>query len=185
MLQVSSGAYNKDVNLALLKLYQFDPSRMNVGLVSSVLALALQHIADGDFQLCLYLLVDLAPFEAFVQLADLLELGRFAEFWTARSGASPAKPAIDAVRGFDECIRGFIMSLVEATFQSIAREELCGMLNAKGDAVLKLCRERGWGVDDATTLRPPLNEFNQAKEREIKEEISFEQLAPFVFSRQL
>ena len=56
--QVSEASYDLDANLALLKLYQFQPAKAKLDVVTKVLAKALMQLPGSDFQLCLYLLPD-------------------------------------------------------------------------------------------------------------------------------
>ena len=53
--QVESGTYHKEANLALLKLYQFHPSRSNFNLITKIFLKALMQLPSTDFLLCTYL----------------------------------------------------------------------------------------------------------------------------------
>ncbi|KAJ3030180.1 Eukaryotic translation initiation factor 3 subunit K, partial [Rhizophlyctis rosea] len=84
MQSAKTYTYDRDALLAVLKLYQFNPSYANLDVIASILTLALSALPDPDFNLCLYMLDD-------TQLTDptllrllhtqhLLETARFKSF---------------------------------------------------------------------------------------------------------
>ena len=56
MEQVASKTYDKNANMAVLKLYSFNPSKANKQIVSFLLVKALMNLPYNDFVLSLYLL---------------------------------------------------------------------------------------------------------------------------------
>jgi translation initiation factor 3 subunit K len=54
--QVATQTYSLDCNLCLLRLYQFQPARMNVHIIIKVLAKALMALPATDFNLCMFLI---------------------------------------------------------------------------------------------------------------------------------
>lgn len=54
--QVADNTYDRDTNLALLKLYQFYPESMNADIVSKVLAKGLMNLPQTDFNSYLHIL---------------------------------------------------------------------------------------------------------------------------------
>lgn len=54
--QVSCQTYSLDANLCLLRLYQFEPDRMNIQIVARILIKALMAMPAPDFSLCLFLI---------------------------------------------------------------------------------------------------------------------------------
>jgi hypothetical protein len=54
--QIENRFYDFDANMALLKMYQFDPSNFQSDKVADILLLALTNLPKPDFLLCKYLL---------------------------------------------------------------------------------------------------------------------------------
>jgi hypothetical protein len=54
--QIDNRFYDFDANMALLKMYQFDPSNFQSDKVADILLLALTNLPKPDFLLCKYLL---------------------------------------------------------------------------------------------------------------------------------
>ncbi len=54
--QIENRFYDFDANMALLKMYQFDPSHFQADKVADILLLALTNLPKPDFLLCKYLL---------------------------------------------------------------------------------------------------------------------------------
>lgn len=53
--QIEDNSFDLEANLALLKLYQFNPNRINEQVLINILIKALMRLPTTDFQLCLYL----------------------------------------------------------------------------------------------------------------------------------
>jgi translation initiation factor 3 subunit K len=54
--QIENRFYDFDANMALLKMYQFDPSHFQAKSVTNILLLALTNLPKADLLLCKYLL---------------------------------------------------------------------------------------------------------------------------------
>merc|ERR1712093_378826 len=111
---VASGEYNVELNLAVLKLYQFNPQATNEEIISLVLAKAMMALPAPDFQLALYLIPEAALTDmhrSLVDLANLLDTAKFRAFWDA-FGSSPAEDLLGSIAGFGDAIRGFAASVV-------------------------------------------------------------------------
>ncbi len=54
--QVAKGTYDRDANLALLRLYNFEPELVHVQTVANVLIMALMQLPESDFTLLLHLI---------------------------------------------------------------------------------------------------------------------------------
>jgi len=54
--QVTNGTYDLETCLALLRLYNFDPDTVNVGLLAAVLLKAMTQLPEPDFHLLLHLI---------------------------------------------------------------------------------------------------------------------------------
>jgi len=106
--QIDNRFYDFDANMALLKMYQFDPSNFQGDKVADILLLALTNLPKPDFLLCKYLLDTQKVFSTkfifllnskflfsqcqenpriveTLQFSELLESCRFQEFWVIRS----------------------------------------------------------------------------------------------------
>lgn len=55
-IQSRENAYDLEANLAVLKLYQFNPNSFNIEIVSQILLKALTNLPHTDFILCKCLL---------------------------------------------------------------------------------------------------------------------------------
>merc|ERR1711916_68272 len=110
---VSTGWYDLDINLAIIKIYKFHPrpNVVDLDILIKVLALALMRLPDNDFRLCMYLLPEqFQTFESVQALASLvekLEMCEFKEFWSILD----KKPEVLAiVPGLDTAVRKTIFS---------------------------------------------------------------------------
>ncbi|KAI5071730.1 hypothetical protein GOP47_0013981 [Adiantum capillus-veneris] len=83
--QVNTQTYSLDANLCLLRLYQFEPSRMNIQIVARILVKELMALPTPDFNLCMFMLPEKLqmedPFLTLINLAHFLEAIGFREFW--------------------------------------------------------------------------------------------------------
>merc|ERR1712137_1088139 len=83
--QVAGGAYSLDANLAPLRLYQFQPERVNMAKLQRILIKALMQLPSQDFQTCLYMISDQVqaqePVAGLVAMASQLQSCRFKDFW--------------------------------------------------------------------------------------------------------
>ena len=109
--QIDNRVYDFDANMALLKMYQFDPSNFQGDKVADILLLALTNLPKSDFLLCKYLLDtqkvmiwnsfffgSLSSIQSIVSIqcqenarivealhfSELLESCRFQEFWVMK-----------------------------------------------------------------------------------------------------
>jgi translation initiation factor 3 subunit K len=143
--KASKGPYDADVNNAVLKLYKFNSARANKQLTVVILIKALvcccaflsdhalqMNLPYSDFTLCLYLLpqkdLDSEPIASLTKLAALLEACQFKQFWLS---VTALRKELDAVPGFDESVRKYIMHAVSSTFQTITVPLLSEFLNVK------------------------------------------------------
>ncbi|KAI8925357.1 armadillo-type protein [Entophlyctis helioformis] len=180
----SSCPYDRTAVLALLKLYQFNPQDANLDFVGCILALALGALPGPDFNLCLYMLRDewlAEPIIAhLVQLHQLLEQARFADFWKYLDAEDAVRDFTDAYRLFETNVRDFIAQTLSITYQSIALDRLEEMLDLSGEDLGDWIRSReDWVInaDDESLIDLPVTEWNHAKSIVVQEDIRFEQLA--------
>ncbi|CAF1348226.1 unnamed protein product [Adineta steineri] len=177
--QIDNHFYDFDANMALLKMYQFDPSNFQGDKVADILLLALTNLPKPDFLLCKYLLdaqkcqENSRVVEA-LHFSELLESCRFQEFWEQLERASVKIP------GFEDRIREFICQTINRTYQTISRQELQLALGRLTTHEFEgLIKTRGWKIlpDDATYIWIVNHEEN-IKSRNIVEKIKFEHVAP-------
>jgi GTP-sensing pleiotropic transcriptional regulator CodY len=173
--------YDKEANLFLLKLYQFNPQKSSIEFIKKVLTLALLHGGTtNDFNLALYLIQErIQGDDAIVQLSklsDLLETCQFDKFWEAR------KESEDLIQGavnFDTHVRKFITGILSITYQETEKHILRTALNLKDDKEVDdyIKNNKEFFRDDAsTTVRFALNSYNQILPKKAPQNIKFEQV---------
>ncbi|KAF8507055.1 armadillo-type protein [Russula emetica] len=153
--QIRSREYDCLANLAILKLYQFNPDLYNPDVVVNILVKALASIPFPDFNLSVALLDDRAsnsnmdepdPLPSLLpyltNLHSLLQQCRFPAFWALyRSDA--LEPLRDnytvEVVGFEDSIREVAARAVKATFQKIGSKRLGSYLDLEGDPFFLCC----------------------------------------------
>jgi len=179
-VQCAEGHYDLDANLAVLKLYQFNPSLTNTGVISKILLKALTQLPNPDFNLCLYLLNELVLDEPeivkIMNAHELLETARYNEFWKEIGSLSELT---SKVSGFADSIRKFIALNAGITFQKVNISILAEFLNLEGEALNAFIKSLGWTTsNNVVTLA--LNQDNQAKASVIQESVKFEQLTKII-----
>ncbi|KAG0210342.1 hypothetical protein BGX28_009394 [Mortierella sp. GBA30] len=181
--QCSSRECDAMANLAILKLYQFNPHLTNDQVVNNILVKALTTLPEPDFNLCLYLLneqmVGEEPVIRLVALQDLIEQARFADFWKVYEGDDIYKELTAEVLGFEDAIRANIAHAVAMTFQSIESANLESYLHLKGQAFSDLVKAQGW-TETNGVVSIPVNKDNEAKTTVLTENIKFEQLTKII-----
>lgn len=127
--QAKGNTYDLEVNLAVLKSYQFDPSLMNLEITNLILLKALTNLPHTDFTLCKCLLLpvqmDDPTISDIVDLADILEKCDFELFW---SKILSTPDMIVNVKGFFDSIRKFVCNVINITFQTISSQYLRRLL---------------------------------------------------------
>lgn len=175
--QVTKNFCDSDVNLAVLKLYQFYPDRYNASTVSNILIKALMNFPGTDFLCSLYLIPERRqvdePIPVISRLASLLETGRFTEFW-AESGA--CADLLASVPGALNSFRNFMCEVVSRTYKTIDLKKLGEVLDLSGDETRKYVINSGWTVEGDVVICPG-NEENQPRPPSLDEHLSFKQVA--------
>ncbi|KAF9574097.1 hypothetical protein EC968_007348 [Mortierella alpina] len=181
--QCSNKECDAMANLAILKLYQFNPHLTNDQVVNNILVKALTTLPEPDFNLCLYLLneqmVTEEPVVRLVALQDLIEQACFADFWKVYEGDDIYKELTAEVIGFEDLIRNNIANAVAMTFQSIELVSLQAYLNLKGQALTDFIQTREW-TEANGVVTIPVNKDNEAKTTVLTENIKFEQLTKII-----
>ncbi|KAK7206082.1 eukaryotic translation initiation factor 3 subunit K [Myxozyma melibiosi] len=165
--QCSTETYDIMANLALLKLYQFNPDLMREETVLNILAKSLTVFPEPDFTLCLYLLppnllstynstasdssiVPAAPVvtsddsltnsvHRLTYLNSLLEMAAFSTFWSTLASPVDEEYAeiVADVSGFDDAIRAGITRAITLSMRSIKTETALSWLNFKTKEALE------------------------------------------------
>ncbi|CAI7624908.1 Eukaryotic translation initiation factor 3 subunit K [Penicillium manginii] len=188
--QCEDRSFDCYANLALLKLYQFNPHLLQADTVTNVLAKALTVFPSPAFSLCLALLpTHTQPFPAtseaqaasqtsdFVEsvqklarLSTLLESAQYTQFWSTLNSDDLYADLTADVAGFEELVRIRIAVEVGKTFRSITADSLEQWLDVRGrDALAKFVADVcDWKVEgDVVTV--PTNKENEARS-EVKSE---------------
>jgi len=179
--QIEHRFYDFDANMALLKMYQFNPDFFQPAIVANILLLALTNLPKPDFLLSKYLLdtqkcQQSAVLQQILHYAELLESCRFQEFW------EEIDSNIIKIPGFDDRIRDFICQTISRTYQTINRQELESALGRLPPSEFDtLVQSRGWKElpDDPNYVFIANHEEN-IKSRNIVEKIKFEHVAPIM-----
>lgn len=128
-LQAKENTYDLEANLAVLKLYQFNPPMLNLEITHLILLKALTNFPHTDFTLCKCLLLPAQMQDETVSdiifLADILEKCDFQLFW---SKILTTPDLVVNINGFFDSIRKYVCHVVGITFQSIDRDYLARLL---------------------------------------------------------
>ncbi|KAJ1818166.1 hypothetical protein LPJ56_001877 [Coemansia sp. RSA 2599] len=177
----STNNHDLMANLALLKMYQFNPDMVDLDVIRRILAKALISQSTGDFNLCLYLLSDEIckdnSISKLLTLRDYLERAQFTKFWKEVYGGDEEEDSVvDGIAGFDNGLRRLIVGEITSTYQTIPAKSVEAMVNLDEEAVVRLAKENGWSINASGVIALPLKSENEAKATVIKENVKFEQL---------
>lgn len=174
--------YDSAANLAVLKLYQFNPDQINYKYISSILTKALTALPDPDFNLCLALLNEEICKDAAVcklyELQKSLEQCRFKTFWTLLEDEE-TKKIVECCVGFENSIRDFISKTIENSHVTISKENIQGYLNLDDNQLTEYAKSRNWVLNDNVFTLPVIKEI-QNKPIILQESTKFEQLTKII-----
>ncbi|KAL3266863.1 hypothetical protein HHI36_011015 [Cryptolaemus montrouzieri] len=173
-IQSRENAYDLEANLAVLKLYQFNPHSFSKDITSQILLKALTNLPHTDFILCKCLLnenqLSEEPINQIIYLAHILEQCEFQLFWT-RIHTLPE--LTQRITGFLDSIRKFVCHVVGITYQTIERSNLAQLLGDVDDSTLNVwVKKYGW--KDQGNLIFISNQDENIKTKNINEKIDFE-----------
>ncbi|KAF8481231.1 ARM repeat-containing protein [Russula ochroleuca] len=195
--QIRSREYDCLANLAILKLYQFNPDLYNPDVVVNILVKALASVPFPDFNLSVALMDDRAsnnnmdepdPLPGLLpyltNLHSLLQQCRFPAFWTLyRSDALETlrdNYTVEVV-GFENSIREVAVRAVKATFQRIGSKRLGSYLDLEGGELEDYIARLGWKFDSSTSVvEVPPNPDNQITSTVVQEDIKLQQLTKVI-----
>ncbi|KAF2671795.1 ARM repeat-containing protein [Microthyrium microscopicum] len=193
--QCENKTYDCYANLALLKLYQFNPPLARDETITNILVKSLTVFPSPDFSLCLSLLpphvlqkststshsnpaAGDAPLTEAVQklnsLNNLLASGDYTSFWNTYDGDDLFADLVADVAGFEDMIRLRIILAVSQAWRDISLETLEEWLNVDGKDFEHLMGVVGFKVE-GETVKVPLNKENEAKGTVIRENVKFDQ----------
>ncbi|XP_077865750.1 eukaryotic translation initiation factor 3 subunit K-like [Saccoglossus kowalevskii] len=176
-LQSKENAYDLEANLAVLKLYQFNPMYFQLNVSAQILLKALTNLPHTDFVLCKCLIDDVHQGEDQIMkvlyLHDLLETCQFRKFWVS----VPQSEVLMGIVGFEESIRKYICHVVGITYQHIDKSVLSELLGDASDDEIKMWMNKyGWTPKDGEKIFIANQEEN-VKPKNITEKIDFESVA--------
>ncbi|KFM76719.1 Eukaryotic translation initiation factor 3 subunit K, partial [Stegodyphus mimosarum] len=177
-IQAIENAYDLEANLAVLKLYQFNPVRYRLPVVQLILYKALTNLPHTDFVLCKCLIeqqnLEKDDIQKIVFLHNLLETCQFKQFWDVIKSNSLGPINIT---GFEDSIRKFICHVVNITYQHIVKDHLSTFLGDLPDYDLKLWMNKyGW-KEVGNNLILINNQEENIKTKNITEKIDFDSVA--------
>ncbi|KAJ6627225.1 armadillo-type protein [Mycena sp. CBHHK59/15] len=193
--QIRSQEYDCLANLAILKLYQFNPDLYNPDVVINILIKALTASPLPDFNLCISLL-DERPINATLdepdplpvllpilkRLNDLLYRCRFPAFWEIYQSDELENLrdnyTVECV-GFEDAVREVAIRAVKATFTRISADRLALYLDLSGSELAAFVEKQGWAMDANVVTVPP-NPDNQIEATVVQENIKLAQLTKVI-----
>ena len=152
--QLSSQTYDRDANLAILKLYQFNPGFAQPEYIVKILVKALTALPNPDFSLCLCLLIqETLSHPSVKKLSTLqheLETCQWSSVWKAVSKGGSTFKEIETCFGFHEQLRKSIARVVALTFESLELKRLEIYLGFQGakPQLLSWIKTQGWTLNE-------------------------------------
>ncbi|KAM7353565.1 eukaryotic translation initiation factor 3 subunit k [Cochliomyia hominivorax] len=174
--QAKNNTYDLEANLAVLKLYQFNPHMLNFDITYTILLKSLTNLPHTDFVMakCLLLPQQMKneTVQTIIDLADILERTDFTLFWQR---AEVNKNLFRHIQGFHDSIRKFVCHVVNITFQKIRKDQLKEMLGGIEDSTLeKWMKQYDWKRDG--NLIVIASQEEKIKTKNITEKIEFDNL---------
>jgi len=181
--QAAENTYDLEANLAVLKLYQFNPVYYQAQTVCLILLKALTNLPHTDFTMC-KCLIDASRFEEdslkrIVELADLLETCQFQVFWAQLLDASDLTMGVS---GFEDSIRKFVCHVVGITYQVIRKSVLRELLGNISEAHANQWIIRYSWRDQGDGYVYVANQEDNIKPKNITEKITFDGVAAIMAS---
>jgi len=184
-MQCQENVYDLEANLAVLKLYQFNPMFFQITVTSQILLKALTNLPHTDFTLC-KCLIDLSrfqeegdPLNRIMVLADMLETCQFQQFWEHLIDIADLTVSLT---GFEDSIRKFICYVIGITYQVIKKNILRELLGNLSEAQTNTwVAKNGW-KDQGDGYVFIANQEDSIKTKNIKEKITFEGIAAIMAS---
>lgn len=180
-IQASENMYDLEANLAVLKLYQFNPASFKKEVVVQILLKALTNLPHTDFVLCKCLIDQDKLADPAIQLPlnlhNLLEMCEFQRFWQAIM----SKSFLQVIKGFKDSVRRYVCYVVSMTYQNIDKALLCDFLDVYGPELQTWISRYGW-KDLGNGSIFIANQEEIVKTKNITEKIDFESVAAIMSS---
>eukprot|EP01111_Echinosteliopsis_oligospora_P013866 TRINITY_DN508_c0_g1_i3.p2 TRINITY_DN508_c0_g1~~TRINITY_DN508_c0_g1_i3.p2 ORF type:complete len:223 (-),score=65.20 TRINITY_DN508_c0_g1_i3:37-705(-) len=188
--QVDNKTYDFEANQAILKLYQFHPSKVNKKIVATILLKSLMTLPSTNFLLNSYLVSEKVrattadqqhQIEHIFTMANLLETARFSEFW--EECGKNRSYVTSLVPYFEDSIRTFVMGLVGITYQTISKKQLSQAINIQDQQQLSsVISAQGWKESGDFVAIPPSDDNAHSKSKKGRETFSLDQMAKLLNS---
>uniref|UniRef100_A0A8D3BC23 Eukaryotic translation initiation factor 3 subunit K n=2 Tax=Scophthalmus maximus TaxID=52904 RepID=A0A8D3BC23_SCOMX len=184
--QAKENSYDLEANLAVLKLYQFNPAYFQTQVTSQILLKALTNLPHTDFTLCKCMIdqthqQEERPIRQILYLGNLLETCHFQSFWTS---LEENRELIDGITGFEDSVRKFICHVVGITYQTIEHRLLAEMLGDPLDTQVKVWMNKyGWTENEDGQIFIYSQE-ESVKPKNIVEKIDFESVSSIMATSQ-
>jgi len=170
--QCEQNVYSFEANLAVLKLYQFFPEKLNYDvivhiLIKALMSLGLPAFPSTNFLHSLYLIPShllkddqKSPLNSLIELSNLLETAKFKQFWARVQECQFLKN----INGFPDAVRAFVIKILLLTYQSADKKFMASILNFEegGDFEAFLAAQSGWKVQ-SDVVQFPVVEDDKAK----------------------
>ncbi|KIR68481.1 eukaryotic translation initiation factor 3 subunit K [Cryptococcus bacillisporus CA1280] len=198
--ELKEGQYDLFANLAILKLYQFNPQHSNPDVIINILIKALSATVSGpDFNLCLEMLREPSAILHDIESADealvivmpylqkLHELSRtcqFTKFWQEINSDSEAAKILRTrylsqhASPLDD-FRFIFSASIASCFRRISLSQLSRWLDLSSDKVAEWCSQIEWRVEGQDAVIPN-NGQNDVKAGVVKENVQLGQLTKLV-----
>ncbi|KAI5842500.1 armadillo-type protein [Morchella snyderi] len=191
--QCENRTYDNMANLALLKLYQFNPHLTRDETITNILVKALTVFPSPDFSLCLHLLPPNSliepPIDSFAEavqklhtLSNALEEADYPHFWATLESDDLYADLVADCSGFEELVRLRIAMAVAQAFREISKDILESYLNATGEFFEGFVKNVCLWTLDGDKVKVPLNKENEAITTVTREVVKIEQFSR-VFKR--
>uniref|UniRef100_A0A9J8DKD5 Eukaryotic translation initiation factor 3 subunit K n=1 Tax=Cyprinus carpio carpio TaxID=630221 RepID=A0A9J8DKD5_CYPCA len=188
--QARENAYDLEANLAVLKLYQFNPAYFQTTVTAQILLKALTNLPHTDFTLCKCMIdqthQEERPIRQILYLGNLLETCHFQSFWAS---LEENRDLIDGITGFEDSVRKcavnpVICHVVGITYQNIEHRLLAEMLGDPLDTQVKVWMNKyGWTENEDGQIFIHSQE-ECVKPKNIVEKIDFESVSSIMATSQ-
>ncbi|KAK4612476.1 Eukaryotic translation initiation factor 3 subunit K [Fulvia fulva] len=196
--QCESQTYDCYANLALLKLYQFNPHLTRDETAINILVKSLTVFPSPDFSLALALLPPYVlqtttdnsgppssgslaeAVQHLFLLHNALNNAQYSQFWEILSDDDVYADLTADVVGFEDTMRVRIAVVVSQCMQEVGKEVLAGWLNLQGEKFENFIRDVcGWSIE-GDRVKVPLNKENEARSVVQRETVKFDQFSRMV-----
>jgi len=176
--QAAENVYDLEANLAVLKLYQFNPGNYKLSVAAIILLKSLTNLPYNDFNLCKCLIdaihLEDEAIQRICEMGAMLEMCQFTDFWHV---IGQNEDLTSSVTGFEDSIRKFICHVISITYQTLKLSVLRDLLGGIPEPSVRQWAQRyGWKEQAGGELFIANQEEN-IKTKNIQETITFESVA--------